>query len=173
MDPIDPLSANHHKVRDIGPLVDSDWEHGSRRASDVLIDILDYSGLPPTHFVPITRFSINREPSTAELGPEGPRDVLLVHHSQVGQMDETRASSSARPCHQQRLDFAPVIREGHWDHNRERFAPLELIQALDDEGLVPSAGRPTHILIEGVPYRAELQETDRGPRVRLYPVGRG
>ncbi|MGY3622261.1 hypothetical protein [Bradyrhizobium sp. USDA 10063] len=171
MDPIDPLSASHHEVRDIGPLIGSDWEHGSRRASDVLIDILDNIGLLPTHFVPITRFSINREPYTAELGPEGPRDVRLIYHAQVGQMDEAGPSSPARPSHEPRLDFASVIREGRWDHNRERFAPLELVQALDDEGLLPSAGRPTHILIKGVPYRAELEETCRGPRVGLYPLG--
>ncbi|MCA6108023.1 hypothetical protein [Bradyrhizobium cenepequi] len=128
-------------------------------------------GLLPSDFVPITCFSVNREPYTAELGPEGPRDVLLIHPSQAGQMDEAGPSSAARPSHERRLDFASVIREGRWDYNRERFAPLELVQALDDEGLLPSAGCPTHILIEGVPHRAELEETGKGPRVRLYPLG--
>lgn len=34
---------------------------------------------------------------------------------------------------------------------------------------MPERERPTYFNIRGVPYRGELEETDNGPRVRIYP----
>ncbi|WOH52898.1 MULTISPECIES: hypothetical protein [unclassified Bradyrhizobium] len=145
---------------DIGSIVGEGWHHGSQPASDVLIDVLSNINLMPNQFGP-SQFAINGEHYSATFGPGEHRDVRLIHHPRARPMNE------AGPSRQPIADLGFLIRGG-WQH-RERWLPPYLVRALEGEHLLPEAGRPTYINIRGVPYRAELLETDGGSRVRVYP----
>ncbi|MGX9432591.1 hypothetical protein [Bradyrhizobium sp. LeoA1S1] len=145
---------------DIGPIVGEGWRHGSQPASEVLIDVLSNINLLPNQFGP-SRFAINGEHYSATFGPAGRRDVRLIHHPRARPMNE------AGPSRQPVADLGFLIRGG-WQH-RERWLPTYLVRVLEGERRMPEVGRPTYINIRGVPYRAELQETDGGSRVRIYP----
>lgn len=106
-------------------------------------------------------------------GEESARTTTTGEHPSLsppalGDLSSTVAQPSA--AHQRAPDFGPVIGQGRWDHIRDRWAPIDLEQALRDEGYYPSENRPTHFLIDTVPYRAELwRRKDREPGVRLFP----
>ncbi|MGY3622335.1 hypothetical protein [Bradyrhizobium sp. USDA 10063] len=153
-------SGAPQELRDIGPIVGEGWRHGSQPASDVLIDVLGNINLLPNQFGP-SQFLINVEHYSATFGPGGRRDVRLIHHPRARQMNE------AGPSRQPQGDLGFLIRGG-WQH-RERWLPPFLLRAIEGGHLMPDAGRPTYFNIRNVPYRAELQETDRGSRVRIYP----
>ncbi|WP_439406773.1 hypothetical protein ACNJX9_35615 [Bradyrhizobium sp. DASA03076] len=148
------------ELREIGHVVGEGWEHRSQPASPVLVDILDNINLLPNQYGP-SQFLINGELYSATLGAGGRRDVRLIHHPRA------RPTNEAGPSYQPQVDIGPLIRGG-WQH-RERWLPDYLIPDLEGERLMPSAGRPTSFYIRTVPYRAELQETNRGPRIRLFP----
>ncbi|WP_246738298.1 hypothetical protein [Bradyrhizobium sp. CCBAU 051011] len=153
-------SGAPQELLDIGSIVGEGWHHGSQSASDVLIDVLSNINLMPNHFGP-SQFAINGEHYSATLGPGGRTDVRLIHHPRARPMHE------AGPSRQPIADLGFLIRGG-WQH-RERWLPPYLVRALEGEHLMPQAGRPTYINIRGVPYRAELLETDGSSRVRIYP----
>ncbi|ANW02787.1 hypothetical protein [Bradyrhizobium icense] len=153
-------SGAPQELLDIGSIVGEGWRHGSQSASDVLIDVLSNVNLMPNQFGP-SQFAINGEHYSATFGPGGRRDVRLIHHPRARPMNE------AGPSRQPIADLGFLIRGG-WQH-RERWLPPYLVRALEGEHLLPEAGRPTYINIRGVPYRAELLETDGGSRVRIYP----
>ncbi|WP_235977263.1 hypothetical protein [Bradyrhizobium archetypum] len=153
-------SGAPQELRDIGSIVGEGWRQGSQSASDVLIDVLSNINLMPNQFGP-SQFAINGEHYSATFGPGGRRDVRLIHHPRARPMNE------AGPSRQPIADLGFLIRGG-WQH-RERWLPPYLVRVLEGEHLMPQAGRPTHINIRGVPYRAELLDTDGGSRVRIYP----
>ncbi|GLR91151.1 hypothetical protein [Bradyrhizobium iriomotense] len=153
-------SRASQELQEIGHIVGEGWEHLSQPASPVLVDVLDNINLLPNQYGP-SQFLINGELYSATLGAGGRRDVRLIHHPRA------RPTNEAGPSYQPQADIGPLIR-GVWQH-RERWLPDYLIPDLEGERLIPSAGRPTSFYIRTVPYRAELQETNRGPRVRLYP----
>ncbi|KRR18287.1 hypothetical protein CQ13_35315 [Bradyrhizobium retamae] len=156
---VGPSGAPQERL-DIGSIVGEGWHHGSQPASDVLIDVLSNINLMPNQFGP-SQFAINGEDYSATFGPGEHRDVRLIHHPRARPMNE------AGPSRQPIADLGFLIRGG-WQH-RERWLPPYLVRALEGEHLMPEAGRPTYINIRGVPYRAELLETDGGSRVRVYP----
>ncbi|WP_244608769.1 hypothetical protein [Bradyrhizobium algeriense] len=156
---VGPSGAPQERL-DIGSIVGEGWHHGSQPASDVLIDVLSNINLMPNQFGP-SQFAINGEHYSATFGPGEHRDVRLIHHPRARPMNE------AGPSRQPIADLGFLIRGG-WQH-RERWLPPYLVRALEGEHLMPEAGRPTYINIRGVPYRAELLETDGGSRVRVYP----
>ncbi|KRQ94253.1 hypothetical protein CQ10_34355 [Bradyrhizobium valentinum] len=156
---VGPSGAPQERL-DFGSIVGEGWHHGSQPASDVLIDVLSNINLMPNQFGP-SQFAINGEHYSATFGPGEHRDVRLIHHPRARPMNE------AGPSRQPIADLGFLIRGG-WQH-RERWLPPYLVRALEGEHLMPEAGRPTYINIRGVPYRAELLETDGGARVRVYP----
>ncbi|MBT1516742.1 hypothetical protein KIP88_40735 [Bradyrhizobium sp. SRL28] len=156
---VGPSGAPQERL-DFGSIVGEGWHHGSQPASDVLIDVLSNINLMPNQFGP-SQFAINGEHYSATFGPGEHRDVRLIHHPRARPMNE------AGPSRQPIADLGFLIRGG-WQH-RERWLPPYLVRALEGEHLMPEAERPTYINIRGVPYRAELLETDGGSRVRVYP----
>ncbi|WP_407175507.1 hypothetical protein [Bradyrhizobium sp. STM 3562] len=173
-------SGAAQELRDIGTIVGPDWRHGSQPATDVLVDVLGNINLLPNQFGP-SQFAINGERYSATFGPGGRRDVRLIHHPRAYVADEAgpssrpmapsdRAGPSVQSLARSREsvpDLGFLIRGG-WQHH-ERFLPDYLVRALEGERLMPAVGRPTYINIREVPYRAELVQTDGGPRVRVYP----
>ncbi|WP_420969799.1 hypothetical protein [Bradyrhizobium sp. B120] len=167
-------SGPAQELRDIGAIVGADWRHGSQAASGVLVDVLGNINLLPSPFAP-SQFTINGERYSAAFTPGGWRDVFLIHHPHARQSSEPGPS---QPIHQPSLivgaetreavvDLGPLIRGG-WEH-RERFLPAYLVPALESHRIMPEVGRPTHFDIHGVPYRAELVESEGRQRVRIYP----
>ncbi|MCP3380503.1 hypothetical protein NLM31_09060 [Bradyrhizobium sp. CCGUVB4N] len=160
-------SVLQQEVGDIGPIIGEGWRHGSQPASDVVIDILHNIDRLPNQFGP-RQVEIQGELYSVTLGPGGRNDVRLIHHPRASQIDEAAPSvratgQSLRPV----PDLGYLIRGG-WQH-RERLLPNYLARALEGEGLMPAVGRPTYVNIHGVPYRAELVQTDSGERVRIHP----
>ncbi len=168
-------SGTPEELLDIGAIVGEGWRHGSQSASDVLIDVMSNINLLPNQFGP-SQFAINGEHYSATFGPGGRRDVRLIHHpraramNEAGPSNEAEPSNEAGPSRQPVADLGFLIRGG-WQH-RERWLPTYLVRVLEGEHRMPEVGRPTHINIRGVPYRAELQETDGAARVRIYPEAR-
>ncbi|MGL3210469.1 alpha/beta hydrolase family protein [Bradyrhizobium sp. BR 1433] len=72
-------SGSFEELRDIGTIVGEGWEHGSRLASDILIDVQGNINLLPNQFGP-SQFTINGERYSATLGPGGRGDVRLIHY---------------------------------------------------------------------------------------------
>ncbi|KWV55254.1 hypothetical protein AS156_06170 [Bradyrhizobium macuxiense] len=167
------------ELRDIGTVVGEGWEHGSRPASDVLIDVLGNINLLPNQFGP-SQFTINGERYSATLGPGGRGDVRLIHHPHARPRNEAAGpsqqphhppqTSDAWASHEGAVDLGYLIRGG-WEH-RERLLPPYLVRALEGQRLMPDAENPTYFNIRGVPYRGELDETGGRQRVRIYPEGR-
>ncbi|WP_271498242.1 hypothetical protein [Bradyrhizobium sp. CCBAU 11357] len=163
------------ELRDIGAIVGADWRHGSKAASDVLIDVLSNINLLPNQFGP-SQFAINGERYSATVGPEGPMDVRLIHHPRASGINEAGPSQplyrppqivrAARPD-EGTVDLGYLIRGG-WEH-RERFLPDYLVRVLEGQRIMPEVGRPTYFEIRGVPYRGELMESEGRRRVRAYP----
>ncbi|MEY9590806.1 hypothetical protein ABIA06_003097 [Bradyrhizobium yuanmingense] len=169
------LSGAPPELRDIGAIVGADWRHGSRAASDVLLDVLNNINLLPNQFGP-SQFAINGERYSATFGPEGRMDVRLIHHPRAGGINDAGPSQplyrppqivrAARPD-EGRVDLGYLIRGG-WEH-RERFLPDYLVRVLVGQRIMPEVGRPTYFEIRGVPYRGELVEGEGRRRVRVYP----
>ncbi|MDA9545036.1 hypothetical protein ACM43_11270 [Bradyrhizobium sp. CCBAU 45321] len=162
------------ELRDIGAIVGADWRHGSRAASDVLIDVLSNINLLSNQFGP-SQFAINGERYSATVGPQGPMDVRLIHHPRAGGINEAGPSQPlyrppqivrAAPPDEGTVDLSYLIR-GRWAH-RERFLPDYLVRALEGPRLMPEVGRPTYFEIRGVPCRGELVESEGRQRVRAF-----
>ncbi|TWB92991.1 hypothetical protein FBZ93_11130 [Bradyrhizobium macuxiense] len=171
--------GSSEELQDIGTIVGEGWVHGSRPASDVLIDVLGNINLLPNQFGP-SQFTINGERYSATLGPGGRGDVRLIHHPHARLRNEAAGpsqqphhppqTSDAGASHEGAVDLGYLIRGG-WEH-RERLLPPYLVRALEGQRLMPDAENPTYFNIRGVPYRGELDETGGRRRVRIFPEGR-
>ncbi len=106
-------SGVSEELRDIGTIVGEGWEHGSRPASDVLIDVLGNINLLPNQFGP-SQFTINGERYSATLGTGGRGDVRLIHHPHARPRNEA-AGPSQRPHHPPQTSDAGASHEGAVD----------------------------------------------------------
>ncbi|WP_192246813.1 Ulp1 family isopeptidase [Mesorhizobium silamurunense] len=144
---------------DIGYVVGQDWRHGSRPATDLLIDLLENARLAPTQYVPTTRFLINGELYTAELQSDW--SVYLIHDSGGGQADAQASGSGA----------SLTLGDTQWLGDEHIHRDYQLLQQELQESNPDLAARTrfvdplvAHTLREGTNSDAGLDAVVRGGR---------